>query len=185
MGRIRICVAVVQRRLAGVKVLIVISVTRIFALHPFTQGVLHIVRILEHCFKIPLSLCVRQTVGPDIIVRILKIAVLRALQEPGMLVGRVSGNEVKHHLDSPCVSLFNKFHKVVVGTETWIHAIEVNHVVSAVNPAGNKKRIEPYRPDSEALYIVQFGNDTADIAYSVAVGVLVGGWINLIDHTVL
>ena len=102
-----------------------------------------------------------------------------------MLVGRVSGNEVKHHLDSPCVSLFNKFHKVVVGTETWIHAIEVNHVVSSVNPAGNKKRIEPDRPDSEALYIVQFGNDTADIAYSVTVGVLVGGWINLIDHTVL
>ena len=75
-GRVRIRITIVEGRLAGIEVLHIELVPRILALHPFTDGVLHIVRVLQHCLQISFSLRIRQAVRPYIIVGILEIRVL-------------------------------------------------------------------------------------------------------------
>ena len=62
MVRIRICISVVERRLTGIEVLAVVLVSRIFAEHPFSDGVLHVVRVLQHLFQVGFRFLVRKPV---------------------------------------------------------------------------------------------------------------------------
>ena len=181
---IRVGVTVVEGWLAGVEILHIVFITGIFTLHPFADGALHVVRTFQHRLKVFLGLRVRKTVGPDVVVGVLEVAVLRALEEPRMLVGSVSGHKVEHHLYSFVVGFPDELDEVVIGPEAWVNTVEINHIVASVNPTGDEKRIEPDGRDTKALDVIQFGNHTLDVTDSVPVGVFVGGRVHLVDNSV-
>ena len=52
-----------------------------------------------------------------------------------MLIGGMARYQVQHHLDALSMSFFHQFDQIVVRTESRIHFIKVNDVVTSVYPA--------------------------------------------------
>ena len=63
----------------------------------------------------------------------------------------------------------NEFNEIVMGSESLVNPVEVNHIIASVDPTGDEERIEPDDRDSKALDVVQFGNHTLDVTDSVTI----------------
>ena len=63
----------------------------------------------------------------------------------------------------------NEFNEIVIGSESLVNPVEVNHIIASVDPTGDEERIEPDDRDSKALDVVQFGNHTLDVTDSVTI----------------
>ena len=172
--RVRIGIAEVECWLAGIEILVVVLGPGIIALHPLAPGILHEIRVLEHLFQILPGLIVGQAVAPDEVVGVEQVGIFRTFFEPGVIDGRMPGNQVKQHFDAAFVGLLYELHEVVIGTETRINPVVIGDIVAAVYPAGTEKRIEPDGRDSQLLDVVQPGRNSPDISDTVAVRVLIG-----------
>ena len=71
------------------------------------------------------------------------------------------------------MSLADKLHQVGIGPEALVHAVEINHVITAVRPPRHIHRIEPDGIHANGFDIIQTGYDTSDIPYPVAVSILI------------
>lgn len=94
-------------------------------------------------------------------------------------------DEIEHDLDTALVALVDKIHEVGVGSEAWVHLIIVDHIVTAIYPTGNEKRVEPYDSNSEFLDVVELRDLSGDVTDSVAVRVLERRRIDLINYGVV
>ena len=97
----------------------------------------------------------------------------------------MAGYQVKQDFDSAPVALGYESHKVGIGSETAVHTVVVENVVTSVNPSGFEKRIEPHDSHSEAFDVVEFGKHARDVTDSVAVRIFEGRRINLIYDSIL
>ena len=188
MGRVRIGKAEVQGRLGVEEILDIIGAAGSVRSHEFAQergsGAVPY-GVIQRTARSGSGITIRLEGRPDIIVGITQIGPLTRLQEPFALVGGMAGHQVHHYLDAACMRLPEQFCQVGIGAETRVHPVEVNNVVTSVCPAGNIHRIQPYGRYANGLDIVQTGNDTGNIADTVAVTVLIGRRVNLVENGVL
>ncbi len=102
-----------------------------------------------------------------------------------MLVGGVVGDEVEDELEATGVDGGDEPVEVGEGAEDGIDVAVVGYVVAEVGHGRGIERGYPDGFDAEGDEVVEAGEDAGEIADAVAVGVLKGTRVDLIDDAVL
>ncbi len=104
--------------------------------------------------------------------------------EPGVLVGGVVHDEVHHDLQAALVSLGEQLVHVLERAEQRVDVLVVGDVVAVVVLRGPVHRGQPQHVHAEICEIVEPAGDALQIADAVAIGILEGTGIDLVDHRV-
>ena len=120
---------------------------------------------------------------PPVPVGVRVALVLRRL-EPRMLVGGVVDHQVHHDLESALVRFGQQLVHVVKRAEQRVDVPVVGDVVAVVVLRGPVDRGEPQHIHAEVGEIVEAGGDALKISETIAVRVLEGTWVNLVDDGV-
>ena len=178
----RVGIAVVERRLALIVVLVVVLATWRVGLYPVPYGAglgvlgLAAAGNVGHIFF-------PYRVAPYVIVAVTPVGALLRLYKPLALVARVASHEVEAHLHAPLVSLVDQPHQVVVVAKARIHLVEVDDIIAAVEPPRLIHRVEPQRVHAQLLQVVEPRGDAWQVAHPVAVAVHVARGVDLIKHS--
>ena len=169
MGGVRVGKTIVQRRLGFVVVLVVIFRTRGVLFHEFPYRTRFRIRLAVPFSNVFLVLRA-DLVGPDVIVAVTLVGIrLHRLEKPLVAVAGVTCYKIHDHFDSSFVRLGEQVDHVRVRSETRVHFIIVDDVITAVHPPGLIDRVQPDCGDSHALDIIKFGDDALDVPDSVPV----------------
>ena len=90
-------------------------------------------------------------VTPDVPIAFRVVARTAALDEPGMLVGRVIGNEIENQLQAGGVRGLRQRVETFHGAEQRIDANVIGNVVTEISHRRGKDRGQPDRVDAERL----------------------------------
>ena len=112
-------------------------------------------------------------VGPDVPVRV--------LAEPGVLDRGVIRHQVHEQLQPPLVRGGEEGIEIRQGPVGGIHGAEVRDVVAEVGQRTRVDRRQPEGVDAQRGDVIQAGRDAPQVADAVAVGVLKGARIDLVD----
>lgn len=121
-------------------------------------------------------------VGPDVPVGFRIVAARAAFDEPGMDVRCMRDHLVDNHLDPERMG--GGHHLVEIGQcpENRVDIAIVGDIVPHVCHRRGEERRQPDRVYPERGDVGQTQRDALDVAKSVAVGILEGSWIDLIDY---
>ncbi|EGE59994.1 hypothetical protein RHECNPAF_1760086 [Rhizobium etli CNPAF512] len=167
---------------------------RIMQVHVGLRGE-EIVQVILHARRIPRPCraaedrqpvvrrrAVRLGVGPDIPVGLGVGFAGAALHEPGVLIGAVRDDQIDHHADAEAMSLRDHCVEVHQRAEDRIDILIIGNVVTEIAHRRGEEGRDPDRIDAEACHMRQAGSDALEVADAVAVGILIGARIDLIDH---
>ena len=101
-----------------------------------------------------------------------------------MLVGRVVDDEFDEHLHVALVGGAKEALEVVDGAVAGIDPGVVGDVVAVVSKRRRKEGKEPEAGDAEVLEVVEARDEAGEVADAVAVGVLEGADVELVDDGV-
>ncbi|MNZ99622.1 hypothetical protein D3C78_1189560 [compost metagenome] len=125
---------------------------------------------------------IRLAVRPDIPVRFRIVAAGAAFHEPWMLVRGMRHDEIDHHADAETVGFRDQ--PVEIG-QCAEHRIDIDIVRDVVTEILHRRGEERRNPDgvrAETGNMRQPVGDALEIADAVAIGVLIGARVDLIDH---
>src|SRR3990167_8843646 len=105
-----------------------------------------------------------------------------ALGEPGVLVGAVREHLVDHDLQTQRVGALHQRLEVVERDEHGIDVVVVADVVAEVFHRALEEGREPDGVGTECRDVVEALRDARQVADAVAVAVLEGAWVDLVDH---
>jgi hypothetical protein len=103
-------------------------------------------------------------VAPDVPVTLGVVAARAGLLEPGVLVGRVVGDEVDQQLHAPVVAGPQQAVEVVERPEHRVDVAVVGHVVAEVGHRGPVEGGEPEGVDAEPLQVIEALLDAGQVA---------------------
>ena len=101
-----------------------------------------------------------------------------------MLVGRVPGHQVEQYADAAPVRLREEPAKVLVRPVPRRDLFVIPHVVSRVFERRIEARVDPEGIAPEAADVIEAPDDARQVADAVAVGVLKGLRVDLIENGV-
>ena len=104
--------------------------------------------------------------------------------EPGMLVGRVVDHQIHHDLQTAPVRLGEQLVHVVERAEQRVDVLVVGDVVAVVVLRGPVDRGQPQHVHAKISQIIETAGDALQVADAVAVRVLEGTRVDLVDHRV-
>ena len=99
-----------------------------------------------------------------------------------MLVGGVVGHEVEQNLEPPPMGLHQQIVEIGQRAEARIDVAIVGDVIAEINHRRRVDGRDPDRVDAKADKIVEPPLDPLEVADAVAVGVLKGARVDLVDH---
>ena len=120
---------------------------------------------------------------PPIPIR-MRIVLVAGGLEPGVLVGRVVDDQVHHDPQAALVRLGEQFVHVLEGAEQRVDVLVVGDVVAVVVLRGPVDRGQPQHVHAEVGEVVEAAGDALQVADAVAVGILEGTRVDLVDHRV-
>ena len=123
-------------------------------------------------------------IAPQIPVALRIIPRTPAFDEPRMPVGGMIGHQIEDQLQAGAMDRRHQRIEIRHRAEQRIDAAVIRNVVAKVGHRRGKDRRQPDRIDSKRAQIRQPFDDPADIADAVAVGILIGAWIDLIKDAV-
>jgi hypothetical protein len=91
-------------------------------------------------------------------------------------------HDVDDDLDPVRVQAGSQLAEVGQGAERRVHLAVIVYVVAAVGQGGRVERAEPHRVDAERGQVRDPGDDTAQVAQAVRVGVGEAARVDLVDH---
>src|SRR5262249_36363533 len=103
---------------------------------------------------------------------------------PGVLVGGVVDDQVDDDPDSALARLVHELDEVAQGAKARVDAVVVGDVVAPVLGGRGVKGLQPQASDPEAGDVRQALEQSAEVADAVAVTVLIGPDVQLIDDGV-
>ena len=121
-------------------------------------------------------------VGPHEPVGAIVGAVEPALLEPGMLVRAVADDLVDDDLEPERVRLFHQPVEIAQRAEDRIDVAVVRHVVAEILHRRGEERAQPDGVDAEIGDVVEPLGDADEVADAVAIVVLEGARVDLVDH---
>ena len=124
---------------------------------------------------------VRLGIGPDVPVGLRVRPVGAALLEPGVLVGGVRQHLVDDHLEAEPVRLRHQRVEIGQRPEDRVDVDIVGNVVAEVLHRRDEEGRDPHRVDAEVGDVAEPARDAGEVADAVAVRVLEGAWIDLVD----
>ena len=102
--------------------------------------------------------------------------------EPSVLVGAVVGHEVQDHFQTPRMGGGQQSVEVLQRPEQRIDGAVISHVVTEIDHRRGIDRRDPDRIDAKLSEIVEPQFDTLQVANPVAVRILKGARVNLVNH---
>ncbi len=120
---------------------------------------------------------------PPIPIR-MRIVLVAGGLEPGVLVGRVVDDQVHHDPQAALVRLGEQFVHVLEGAEQRVDVLVIGDVVAVVVLRGPVDRGQPQHVHAEVGEVVEAAGDALQVADAVAVGILEGTRVDLVDHRV-
>ncbi len=124
---------------------------------------------------------VRTAITPDVPIAFRIIRRTAALNEPGMLVRGVIGNQVENELQVVGVRGRHQRIEIRERAEQRIDPDIVGNVVAEIHHRRGKDRRQPQRLNAELAQIRQPLDDTTEVADAVAIGILKRTRIDLIE----
>ena len=91
-------------------------------------------------------------------------------------------HHVKHQADAALCSLTGQLFKVLHRAETRVNGAVVCNVVAVVALGRREEWVEPDVVHAQLLQVIQLGGHAAQIAHAVAVGIVKGLEIALVDN---
>ena len=128
--------------------------------------------------------CVGRAVFEDVVIDIVGIARKRA-PEPRVLGRCMVEYHVEHDTDPARLCLADESIDILHCAEARVDGAVVGDIVAAIVLRRDEERREPEEVDAEFLQIVEFRGDARQIAESVAVRVIEGFGVDLVDDLVL
>ena len=121
-------------------------------------------------------------IGPDIPVRLGIGARQPAFGEPGMLVGRMRDHLVDDDLEPQRMGLLHQVVEILQRAESGVDIAIVGDVVAEVAHGRGEYRRQPDGVNAQIGNIVEATGDTHQIANAIAVLILKGARVDLIDY---
>ena len=121
-------------------------------------------------------------VAPDVVVAVGVVLGGACLLEPFVLVGGVVDDQVHHELDAVLVRGFEQLVEVFHGAELGHDGTVVGDVVAVVVVRGRVDGGEPQHLNTQVGEVRNLLGDTGQVADAVAVGVVEGAGVNLVDN---
>ena len=101
------------------------------------------------------SVVARPLVAPDIPVPERRLGIGARRLEPGVLVGRMIGDEVDDDPHAERLGVIHQLDKVSGGAETRAYAVEVADVVAVVAVGRAVERLQPDAGDAETVQVIE------------------------------
>ena len=120
---------------------------------------------------------------PPIPIR-MRIVLVAGSLEPGVLVGRVVHDQVHDDLQAALVRFGKQLVHIGHRAEQRVDVLVVGDVVAVVVLRGLEDRGQPQHVHAKVGKIVEAAGDALQIADAVAIGILEGTGIDLVDHRV-
>ena len=121
-------------------------------------------------------------IGPDIPVGARIGAALPAFGEPGVLIRGMGDHLVDDDLEPEGMGLLHQAVEILQRAEAGIDAAIIGHVVAEILHRAGEDRRQPNGVDAQIGDIVEPAGDADEIPYPIAVLVLEGARIDLVDH---
>ena len=121
-------------------------------------------------------------VAPDVVVAVGVVLGGACLLEPFVLIGGVVDDEVHHELDAVLVRGFEQLVEVFHGAELGHDGTVVGDVVAVVVVRGGVDGGEPQHLNAQVGEVRNLLGDTGQVADAVAVGIIEGAGVNLVDN---
>ena len=124
-------------------------------------------------------------IRPDEAIGVFVFLCLLAFDKPGVLLGSMTGDQVKKDPDALLMGLVKETVKILVSAVARSHFFVIADVVTGIFKRGVVAGIDPERIAPKALYIIQLFNDPVNIPDAVTVCILERLGIDLIENCVL
>lgn len=121
---------------------------------------------------------------PDVVIFEFRITV-HWFDEPFRFVTRVIWHKVQNDLDAQCVGFAEQFFQIFICAEDWVDWVEIGDVIAKIDHWRFEAGTQPSAANAQLLQMIQFRDDTLNIADAIAVAVLERAWVNLIKDGVL
>ena len=121
-------------------------------------------------------------VAPDVVVAVGVVFGGACLLEPFVLVGGVVDDQVHHELDAVLVRGFEQLIEVFHGAELGHDGAVVGDIVAVVIVRGSVDGGEPQHLNTELGEVGNLLGNAGQIADAVAVGIVEGAGVNLVDN---
>ena len=138
-------------------------------------------RAAEHAQPVVGRAAARRGIAPQVPVASRVGAARAGLEEPGVLVRGVVGDEVEQHPDPARVGGLDEAIEVGEGAEDRVDVAVVGDVVAEVGHRRPEDRRDPDGVDAEPLQVLEPGRDAREVADPVAVRVLERARVDLVD----
>ena len=109
----------------------------------------------------------------------------RGRLKPGILIGRVIGDEIHNHADLPSPGFTNKTIEILHRAVLRIDRLVVGDVVPEIDLGRRVHRRDPDGIHAKIPQIVETGGNSIEVADTIAVGVLKAARINFINDRML
>ena len=169
--RIRIGKTEVQGGLTPVKVPHELSITLSVALHKLSSklhGGIHPVRL-----------------RPDVIVGVFVRLLFLGRHKPRVVDGSIADHIVEDDMHPSLVGFLEELFGIVVSAIAWSYLVIVADVVAGIVERRIEEGIKPDGIHAETLHVVEFADDSLDVADAIAVRVTEGLWVDLIEYRIL
>ena len=120
--------------------------------------------------------------APDVVVAVGVVLGGACLLEPFVLVGAVVDDQVHHELDAVLVRGFEQLIEVFHGAELGHDGAVVGDVVAVIVVRGRVDGGEPQHLNAQVGEVRNLLGNAGQIADAVAVGVVEGAGVNLVDN---
>ena len=114
----------------------------------------------------------------------MRIVLVAGSLEPSMLVGRVVDHQIHHDLQTALVRFGKQLVHILQGAEQRIDILIIGNIVAVVVLRRLVDRGEPHHVHAEVGEVVETAGDALQVADAVAVGILEGTRVDLVDHRV-
>ena len=102
-----------------------------------------------------------------------------------MLYGSMSGHQVEKNVHSSLMYLLKQLLCILIGAVSGRNRVIIRYIVACISKGSSKAGIDPERIAAQILDIIQFGDDSLEVADSVCVGIHKRLGINLIKNCIV
>ena len=102
-----------------------------------------------------------------------------------MLYGSMSGHQVEKNVHSSLMYLLKQLLCILIGAVSGRNRVIIRYIVACISKGRSKAGIDPERIAAQILDIIQFGDDSLEVADSVCVGIHKRLGINLVKNCIV
>ena len=125
---------------------------------------------------------IRGWIAPDVPIAFGVVATAAALQKPGVFIRGVVGHQVKDQLHAALMDFSQQAVKIRHAAKHGVDGAVIGHIVAEVMHGRRVNGRKPHHAHIEALQVIQAGGHASQVADAIAVTILKGARVNLVNN---